>query len=240
MSSIYAIILAGGRGERVGAGEPKQFLDLAGRPVIAWSVEAFASVEGLAGMVLVGPQDRLARLESIAARYGRGLVRAVAPGGPTRQGSSWNGLSALPYERDDIVLIHDAARPFIARETIFECVAEARAHGAAAVYVRATDTVAEGSEGFVRAIPSRESLYYAQTPQCFRHWLIREAHIRARESGIDSATDDVRLALDAGHQVRIVPGESRNIKITTAFDLAVARSYAEGIERYGEGGFPND
>ena len=84
MSSIYAIILAGGRGERVGAGEPKQFLDLAGRPVIAWSVETFASVEGLAGMVLVGPEDRLARMESIAARYGRNLVCAVTPGGPTR------------------------------------------------------------------------------------------------------------------------------------------------------------
>ena len=78
-----------------------------------------------------------------------------------------------------------------------------------------------------------------RSPQCFRHWLIREAHIRARESGIDSATDDVQLALDAGHRVRIVPGESRNIKITTAFDLAVARSYAEGIEPEGEGGFAN-
>ncbi|HSV95489.1 MAG TPA: 2-C-methyl-D-erythritol 4-phosphate cytidylyltransferase [Spirochaetota bacterium] len=227
MNSLYAIILAGGRGERLGSEEPKQFLDLAGMPVLAWSMEAFAAAGGLAGMVLVGPDGRLARMESIAAAHGRGLVRAVVPGGATRQGSSWNGLMALPFDGDDIVLIHDAARPFITPATILECVGAARVHGAAAVYVRATDTVAEGADGFVRAIPSRECLYYAQTPQCFRYALIRGAHERARAEGIDSSTDDVRLALDAGHRVRIVSGDAGNMKITTAFDLEAARFYAE-------------
>jgi len=227
MNSLYAIILAGGRGNRLGAGEPKQFLDLAGRPVIAWSIEAFAAVEGLAGMVLVGPEDKLARMESISLEYGHGLVRAVTPGGETRQGSSWNGLSALPFDGDDIVLIHDAARPFIEPATILECVGETKEHGAAAVYVRATDTVAEGADGFVRAIPSRERLYYAQTPQCFRLALIRDAHEKARATGVDSATDDVRLALDAGHRVKIVEGDARHMKITSAFDLETARFYAE-------------
>ncbi len=231
MNALYAIILAGGRGSRLGAGEPKQFLDLAGRPVIAWSMEAFASVPGLSGMVLVGPEDERARMEAVAAAHGRRLVRAIVPGGATRQGSSWNGLSALPFDDDDIVLIHDAARPFIEPATILECVDETRAHGAAAIYVRATDTVAEGADGFVRAIPSRESLYYAQTPQCFRYSLIRDAHARARAAGTDSATDDVRLALDAGHDVRIVLGDARNMKITTAFDLETARFYAEVMER---------
>lgn len=233
MNSLYAIILAGGRGNRLGAGEPKQFLDLAGRPVIAWSMESFAAVEGLAGMVLVGPEDERARMEAMAARYGHGLVRAIVAGGDTRQDSSWNGLSALPFDGDDIVLIHDAARPFIEPATILECVMEARVHGAAAVYVRATDTVAEGADGFVRAIPSRESLYYAQTPQCFRFSIIRAAHEKARAAGIDSATDDVRLALDAGYDVRIVMGNARNMKITTAFDLETARFYAEGVQRDG-------
>lgn len=233
MNSLYAIILAGGRGNRLGAGEPKQFLDLAGRPVIAWSMESFAAVEGLAGIILVGPEDKLARMESIAMEYGHGLVRAIVAGGDTRQDSSWNGLSALPFDGDDIVLIHDAARPFIEPAAILECVMEARVHGAAAVYVRATDTVAEGADGFVRAIPSRESLYYAQTPQCFRFSLIRDAHAKARAAGVDSATDDVRLALDAGHRVKIVEGDARNMKITSAFDLETARFYAEGVQRDG-------
>ncbi len=233
MNSLYAIILAGGRGSRLGAEEPKQFLDLAGRPVIAWSMEAFAAVSGIAGMILVGPEDERARMETIAADYGHGLVRAVVPGGATRQGSSWNGLSALPFDDDDIVIIHDAARPFIEPATILECVGEARSHGAAAVYVHATDTVAEGADGFVRAIPSREGLYYAQTPQCFRYGIIRGAHLRARAAGNDSATDDVRLALDAGHGVKIVGGDARNMKITTAFDLEAARFFAEGMKRGG-------
>ncbi|TAL30418.1 MAG: 2-C-methyl-D-erythritol 4-phosphate cytidylyltransferase [Spirochaetes bacterium] len=226
MSSTYFIILAGGRGARLGNDTPKQFMDLGGMPVIAWSMRACATVPEISGLILVCPEDERGRVESIAASHGRGLVRAIVAGGETRQGSVYNALSALPFADDDILLFHDAARPFIGPGIISRCVMETAAHGAAAVYVRATDTITRGDGGFVESIPPRDALFAAQTPQGFRYAVIRAAHERARAAGLFDASDDVRLVMESGVRVKMVEGEYRNLKITTAFDYDVARMIA--------------
>ncbi len=226
MPSTYFIILAGGRGRRMGQDTPKQFLDLAGAPVIAWSMRACAGATGISGMLLVCPEDERGRMESIAGLYGAGLVRDIVSGGETRQGSVYNALGALPFAVDDILLFHDAARPFVSSRAILDCIEATRAHGAAATYVKATDTVTEGIDGFVIAIPPRERLFAAQTPQGFRYAVIRDAHERARAAGVFDASDDVRLVMESGVKVKMVEGDYRNIKITTAFDYEVARMIA--------------
>jgi 2-C-methyl-D-erythritol 4-phosphate cytidylyltransferase len=226
MPSTYFIILAGGRGARLGNDTPKQFLDLGGMPVIAWSMRAAAAVKEVSGLILVCPGNERARVESIAGRHGTNLVRAIVAGGETRQGSVWNALSALPFADDDILLFHDAARPFIGPGIISRCAAETAIHGAAAVYVKATDTVTRVDGGFVTSIPPREGLFAAQTPQGFRYSVIRAAHEQARAAGVFDASDDVRLVMESGVKVKTVEGEYRNLKITTAFDYEVARMVA--------------
>lgn len=227
MKQVYAIILAGGRGARLGADTPKQFLDLNGIPVIAWSLQAFSAIKEINGIVVVTPDDCHTQMNAILSEYGSGASRLVVTGGETRQQSSYNALRCMAFDDEDILLFHDAARPFITRETILRCIAETELHGAAAVYVHAVDTVTEGDNGFVTAIPPREKLYYAQTPQCFRYRIIRDAHETALSRGITASTDDVALVKNAGYAIKIVEGDGINMKITTSFDYELAGYIAE-------------
>lgn len=218
----YALILAGGSGTRLGGDVPKQFLDLAGRPVIAWSMKAFNDTEDITGIVVACPEAYRENVWEIGEANGIGKLVAVVAGGETRQLSAYNALTAIDYSDDDIVLIHDAARPFVTSAVIRDCIEAADAFGAASTYVKVTDTIAEAWDGFVAAIPDRSSLYNTQTPQSFRYGIIRRSHDRARAAGAINSSDDVRLVMDAGTRVRVVEGDYRNIKITTPYDMALA------------------
>jgi 2-C-methyl-D-erythritol 4-phosphate cytidylyltransferase len=229
MSSVYAVILAGGQGSRLGAETPKQLMPLAGRPVIAWSLDLFSSADCVDGIIVVSHADTRGSVELLLGDRAFRKVIAVVDGGETRQGSVWNALVSRSFEDDDVVLLHDAARPFASDAVAVRCIDEARRHGAAGTYVKAVDTIAATEGGFVSSIPPRDSLYLAQTPQAFRYGFIRRAHERARANGMFDATDDAGLALDAGYMVKVVQGDYRNIKITTAFDLETARIIAGKI-----------
>ncbi len=224
----YALILAGGSGSRMGGDTPKQFLDLAGRPVIAWSMRAFDGMEDIAGIIVACPEAFREKVRVIAADQGVGKLLDVVPGGETRQLSAYGALCAREFSDDDIVLLHDAARPFVSAEMILRCIDGAAEFGAAAVYVKAIDTVAEAADGFVRKIPNRDALYYAQTPQAFRYGIIRKAQEEALKRGDRNASDDVRLVMNAGVPVRVVEGDYGNIKITTARDMEIAEAVARG------------
>ena len=230
MSSVYAVILAGGQGSRLGSETPKQLMPLAGRPVIAWSLDLFSSADCVDGIIVVSHADTRGSVELLLKDRAFRKVIAVVDGGETRQGSVWNALISREFEGDDIVLFHDAARPFAGTALVGRCVEEARVHGAAGTYVKAVDTVAELDGEFVISVPGRERLYYTQTPQAFRYDVIRDAHERARAGGVFDASDDASLVIGAGRRVRMVEGDYRNIKITTAFDLDAARFIAEKIK----------
>ncbi len=224
MEKIFAVILAGGTGTRLGGDTPKQFLPLGGKPVIARSLEVCSSLDAITGIIVTAPEEFLDETRRIIEEYG--FAKVIA-GGATRQGSVWNALTCRGFGDDDIVLVHDAARPFVTAGVIMECVSAVRTHGAAGVYVPSTDTVTEVDEGVVSAVPLRHRFYLTQTPQGFRYAVIRAAHEKARGAGVFDATDDVTLAIDAGYRVKMVEGDRRNIKITTAFDYDIARLLIE-------------
>lgn len=221
---IAAVIVAAGRGRRMGHTVPKQFLPLCGKPVIAHTLSRFEDASRVDGIVVVTPpggEDETA--SSIVRRYGFRKIASVVPGGSSRQESVRRGLDALG-EDCRVVLIHDAVRPMVDERMINQCIDAAEDVGAAAIAVRMTDTVKESDEaGMAVRTLERGRLWRVQTPQGFRLDLIREAHRRAEEDGF-TATDDASLVERLGQPVKLVEGSLENIKITTPEDLLVAEA----------------
>ncbi|MFA5908137.1 MAG: 2-C-methyl-D-erythritol 4-phosphate cytidylyltransferase [Vicinamibacterales bacterium] len=221
---VAAIIAAGGRGVRLGADRPKQFLDLGGRSILDMSIAALASSGRIDEIVVAVPPDHL-DATAAAWAHGAGKPLTFVAGGARRQDSVANAF-AKTSAGADIILIHDAARPFVTGEVIGRAIDAARAHGAAIAAIPVRDTVKQagatapdGSRPITATIP-RESVLLAQTPQAFR----RDVLARALDAGhaID-ATDEAMLVERLGLPVHIVDGDPGNIKVTTPDDLAEAQ-----------------
>ena len=215
---VSAIIAAGGRGLRFGGTSPKQLLSLGGRPILARSVEAFAACEVISEIVVALPAD-LAAAPPDYLRPGHKPLRVVG-GGDQRRSSVANAFAQVS-DRADIVVIHDAARPLVSDDLIRRTVIAASESGAAIAALRAHDTVKQtNGDGTITATLPRERIYLAQTPQAFRVSVLREALLLAGD-----ATDEAMLAEQAGHVVRVVEGDPRNLKITTPDDLTMAEHF---------------
>ena len=232
---VTAIIAAGGSGSRLGSAVPKQLLEVAGRSLLRRSVEAFASHPAITEVIVALPAALAANPPSWLAG-----VRIVA-GGERRQDSVANAVEAVD-EGCEVVLIHDAARPFVSRDVITRAIEGAVAHGAAIAAVPVSDTVkrvSRGAQGAVilETLP-RDEIFLAQTPQAFTSDVIRSA-IAASRSG-SAATDESMLAERAGHRVHVVAGDAANVKITTAVDLEEARSKFDVIPGSGRVGVGYD
>ncbi|MGB4269858.1 MAG: 2-C-methyl-D-erythritol 4-phosphate cytidylyltransferase [Spirochaetota bacterium] len=220
----YAIIVAGGMGQRMGSAVPKQFLQLGSKPIIAWSIETLVSSQLIDRIIITIHPDYKQQLEDILHTYFPDTDFIITHGGQTRQESCFNGLHAYNFASDDIVLIHDAARPFVTADMINKCIEAAKLYGACGIYVPVKETIAQVNNSKVTHVLPRETLYAAQTPQCFRYSIIIDAHTKARESNITNATDDVSLALLAGYTIQAVTGDFyTNIKITTNEDMELAK-----------------
>jgi 2-C-methyl-D-erythritol 4-phosphate cytidylyltransferase len=218
-----ALLLAAGTGERLGAGLPKAVIDLGGRPLVQWSLEALARAGTVRGVVLVGDPRALAPALDGLSPGARTNIVAQVEGGATRQASCAAGLVAVPQEAD-VVLVHDAARPF-AEPALFDQVSlVAHEHGAALAAEPLADTLKRVELGRVVETIERAGLWRAQTPQAARRALLFEAHARAARDGV-LATDDVALVERLGHAVQVVPAPSTNRKITTAEDRAWAEAW---------------
>ena len=212
---VTAIIAAGGRGERFGAGRPKQLLMLGGLPILQRSVDALLGHPCISDVVVALPPELAAEPPAYLRQRAKPLV--VVEGGARRQDSVARAFARIPAGAE-IVVIHDAARPLVTADLIERTVAAAAADGAAVAAVRATDTVKRGdAEGRVVETLPRERVYLAQTPQAFRVGVLRDALAIAVD-----ATDEATLAEHAGHRVRLVEGEPSNVKITTPADLSAA------------------
>jgi 2-C-methyl-D-erythritol 4-phosphate cytidylyltransferase len=234
MSRIAAIVAAAGMGTRMGAGMPKQFLELDGVPILIFTLRRLAANPALTEFWIASRQEDVETLGERAAaeqqRLGR-PVRVVA-GGESRQESVGRALAEVSDDVD-LVLVHDAVRPFVTREIVDRVVAEARACGAAIVGVPAIDTVKEVKRGslpedvaLITATIPRERIVLAQTPQAFSAKLLRECFTRAEQDGI-VASDEAALVERMGHTVHVVLGSMRNIKITRPSDMELARFYLE-------------
>jgi 2-C-methyl-D-erythritol 4-phosphate cytidylyltransferase len=229
--SVSAIIVAAGRGVRMGAGRPKAFLHLHGRTLLERSVGAFVSHPSVDRVVAAVPDtEEAARLLGPIG----GKVLLVG-GGAERQDSVRAALKVLPPADDEIILVHDAARPLVSREIIDSIIAAAKRHGAAVPALVPTDTIKRmAPDGVVEATPPRERLRLAQTPQGFLGPVLREAYARAARDGV-LGTDDAALVERMGGRVALVEGSPRNIKITTPLDLVLAEAIL-AQERDGDAG----
>jgi 2-C-methyl-D-erythritol 4-phosphate cytidylyltransferase len=230
MERTFAIILAGGRGLRLNNRVPKQFLTLGDKPVIVWSLELCDALTEIDAILTVIPDEFIPEAERIARAHNIHKIMRIIPGGSTRQESAYNAITSMHFSDNDTLVFHDAARPFIRPDMMRTCIAEAKLHGGAAVYVPVQDTVAEIKDEFVVSVPLRDRMFYAQTPQAFRFSIISRAHEIALTNGI-STTDDVSLVLSIGHKVKMIEGDFSNFKITTDFDYQAACRIAETIHR---------
>ena len=220
---VGAIVVAAGQGTRIG-GVPKQYRLLAGVPIVLRALRPFAAHRDVAHVVLVLPPADAAQPPALLADLAGPALTLVA-GGAERGDSVTAGLAALEPVCG-IVLVHDAARPFVGPEVIDAVIEEARTGVGAVAAVPISDTVKElaGDGRRVRRTLARERLWRAQTPQGFPRALLAEAYERARREGV-SATDDAALVERLGATVCIVPDSPRNLKITTAEDLAWAEAW---------------
>jgi 2-C-methyl-D-erythritol 4-phosphate cytidylyltransferase len=219
---VWAVIPAGGRGRRMGA--KKQGLRLLGRPVLCWTVEAVEAAPAVAGIVVAVPAEDVAAWRAVLA--GCPKLRAVVAGGEERQESVARGLAAVPAEAE-LVAVHDGVRPCVTAQLIERLVADARAHGAAVPALPVVETLKRAREGRVIETVDRDGLWAVQTPQVFRADLLREAHRRAAAAGV-CLTDDAALVERLGVEVRLVPGEPGNVKITRPEDLVLAEAILRG------------
>jgi len=209
---LRVIIPAGGVGLRFGGDVPKQYLNLGGEPVLKHTIAAF---DGIAEEIIVAADEKY--FDEIRG-YGSSLT--LVRGGLTRAESVFAGL-AVVSAHTDVVLVHDAVRPFVSRETIEAVATAAFTHGAAVACSPVTDTIKIADEtGFIRKTPNRNLLWHAQTPQGFTYENIMRAYKAAYADGtIATATDDSSLAERIGIPVRIVPSPPTNLKITNPHDF---------------------
>ncbi|MCY4485789.1 MAG: 2-C-methyl-D-erythritol 4-phosphate cytidylyltransferase [Deltaproteobacteria bacterium] len=220
---VNAIILAAGRGTRVGSREPKVLLSVAGRPLILHTLERFRRSREVGKAVLVVPPDAVGDYEAMLAPVPESSLEiTVRPGGARRQDSVRAGLDALDLDCA-VVLVHDGARPFAAPDLIDRCAREARAGRSVTVAVPARNTIKTVERGQVRETLPRQSLWEIQTPQGFPLHLLRDAYAEAEQEGVE-ATDDAMLVERLGVPVEVVEGSSTNLKVTYPEDLLYAEA----------------
>lgn len=219
-----AVVPAAGKGLRMGGAVPKQFLSLGGEPIVVHSLRALQSAACIHDIILAVPSADLDYCRNdLIVRYGFSKVTKVVPGGQERQDSVRLGLEQVP-EETEIVLVHDAVRPFVTVAMIEDVVAAARQHGGAIIALPMRDTVKQvGPDHLIQRTVDRQPLWLAQTPQAFRMDWLREAHQKAKVEGVP-ATDDAFLFEWMGHPVVVVEGSGENIKVTRPEDMVIGEA----------------
>ena len=232
MTRIAVIVPAAGLGTRMGADQPKQFLELDGLPLIIFTLRRLAACPAITDFFIATRADDVMFLEDKVAKAALGRPARVVHGGDTRQLSVANALAQVDPSTE-IVMVHDAVRPFVMREQIERLIAETRARGAAILGIPAIDTVKEVKRAslpedvaLISATIPRERIVLAQTPQAFSYTLLRDAFRKAQQDDI-TASDEAALVERFGHDVFVVLGSERNIKITRPSDMDLARFYLE-------------
>jgi 2-C-methyl-D-erythritol 4-phosphate cytidylyltransferase len=232
---VKAIIVAGGSGSRfTGSFFPKQFVQVKGKPILAYVLETYQNLSLIDDIVLVINRRYEQLYYDIVDTYGFFKVRRIVPGGQTRQASAAAGLASV--DPCEIIVMQDGVRPFTSPRVIMEAVELARKVGGANVMVRTLDTIVESRDGFIERIPDRTYFYNGQAPQAFRYEILMEAHRRAERDGLADASDDAQLVLRIGGRIGVVEGSYANFKITTYEDFLFASALVEQQRREAEEG----
>ena len=216
----------------MGSGVPKQFLELDGMPLVIFTLKRLALCADITDFFISTRADDVLLLQDKAAKCGLGRPVKVIHGGDTRQQSVENALSQVDASTE-IVLVHDAVRPFVSKEQVERLIGEARSRGAAILGIPAIDTVKEVKRAslpedvaLITATIPRERIVLAQTPQAFSYALLRDAFRQAKEDGV-TGSDEAQVVERLGHDVYAVLGSQRNLKITRPEDMELARFYLD-------------
>ncbi|HVQ38868.1 MAG TPA: 2-C-methyl-D-erythritol 4-phosphate cytidylyltransferase [Pyrinomonadaceae bacterium] len=224
-----AIIAAAGQGTRLAGKRPKQFLELAGTPILFHTLKAFEQCEVIHEIIVVIPQPESAAFLSLANKFGLRKVARVVPGGATRAQSVLHGLQAVREATAEIIAVHDGVRPFVTPEEISRTVDAAAREGAAILVAAPVDTIKEVRDGRVVKTLRRHDLRLALTPQCFQYRLLRRAYEEIDVTDPE-LTDESSLVERLGVKIGIVEGNSRNIKITRPEDLVVGEAILQQMK----------
>ncbi|VDG19432.1 IspD/TarI family cytidylyltransferase [Lactiplantibacillus mudanjiangensis] len=229
---IFAQILAGGKGTRMGHVQmPKQFLTLADKPILIHTVEKFVLESRFEAILIVCPPAWLAHTQAIVKRYLHDDRVKVVTGGADRNDTLMHGIAYLQENYDltddDVVITHDAVRPFITQRIIADNITAVLNHSAVDTVVPAIDTIVEGEDEAILNIPIREAMYQGQTPQSFNIKTLVKAYDQLTTAQKATLSDSCKICLLAGEDVHLVRGENFNFKITTPYDLKVATALVE-------------
>lgn len=214
----YALIVAGGRGLRMGSELPKQFMELKGLPVLMHTIMAFQAIENIS-IILVLPEDQFIFWKQLCAKHNFSVPHQLVIGGHTRFESVRNGLQLIT-DLDAIVAIHDGVRPLISKEVIIESLKVAQIKGNAIAVVACKDSIRKQELTGNHSV-NRANYYLVQTPQTFNFGLIQNAYAKASH---DNFTDDAGVLEEGGGEINMIAGSYRNIKITTPEDIIVAEA----------------
>ncbi|GAA4422877.1 2-C-methyl-D-erythritol 4-phosphate cytidylyltransferase [Pontibacter saemangeumensis] len=223
----YAIIVAGGSGSRMQQALPKQFAEVAGKPILMHTIERFHRYNPEVRLIVVLPQLQLTVWRALCQKHGFNLSHRTVAGGATRFGSVKNGLKEVQGEA--LVAVHDGVRPFVETGTIKAAFGAAALYGSAVVAVSPKDSIRELTQEGSRAVP-RANYRLVQTPQCFRASILRRAYEQPEQ---ECFTDDASVVEQLGEKVALVEGSYRNIKITTPEDLVLAEAFAREMSNQG-------
>ena len=232
----YGVVVAGGIGTRMGADKPKQFLNIGNKPIIVHTVEKFVLYNGLEKVIVLTPEDWIEYTRDILRKnLGEDLMKRVAviEGGATRNETIMNSIAYIEKEfgldDDTVIITHDAVRPFVTHRIIEDNIEAVMKIGATDTVVPATDTIVEALDGdIISSIPDRSKMYQGQTPQSFKAKELRDTYQALTQDEKDILTDATKIYVLKGKPVKLVKGESFNIKITYPYDLEVAETLLKG------------
>ncbi|MBE7057987.1 MAG: 2-C-methyl-D-erythritol 4-phosphate cytidylyltransferase [Ruminococcaceae bacterium] len=222
-----ALVLAAGKGTRMGAAIPKQFIEYKEKPILVHTLEAFAKHSDVHKICVICPADNVEYTKELLQEYNIPKIAWVEAGGASRRESSYIGVARLAKEfgENDVVMIHDGARPNVSERIISENIEAAAKFGACETAIPSQDTIAVSEDGQkISGIPDRSKMYNVQTPQSFKIGIILKAHQSWMERDGGNATDDAALVMADGLDVYLVKGEKNNLKITTEEDLRILYS----------------
>lgn len=222
----FAIIPAGGQGKRCGISLPKQYHKVKGKEIIAHTLDIFQKSDLIDEIVIAAQTEYFDLIRDIAQKYDFCKIKEIVTGGKERQDSVYNALSSLSAGKDDLIIIHDAARPLLSQKILNEAVTTAKSFDNVLVCINARDTLVKTDNEYVASYLDRNEVCYAQTPQIFKYQVIKESLETAYKQGF-YGTDESMLVTRAGFKVKIVEGSVLNFKITTGSDIELFEKLSE-------------
>ena len=232
----YGVVVAGGIGRRMGSETPKQFMTIGDKPIIVHTVEKFVLCNELEKIIVLTPEDWIEHTKDLLLKHlGEKLMQrlVVIEGGAVRNETIMNSIKYIEenygLNDDTVIITHDAVRPFVTHRIIKDNIEAVKKYGATDTVVPATDTIVEAEDGeLISHIPNRSKMYQGQTPQSFRAKELRETYQSLTQEEKDVLTDATKIYVLKGKPVKLVMGESFNIKITYPYDLEVAETLLKG------------